>query len=210
MPFNLSATVSVLRCLKNPALLYPQCTIATFDQLPYPLSSAFPGKPDIRAVVLDKDNCFATPYSLEVYPAYTKTFTRLRAEFPGDRLLIVSNSSGTSDDASHAEAAHLESALGVRVLRHSTKKPGCHGEILEFFRTSPDGIGITRADQIAVVGDRLCTDVLMANLMGSYAVWVRDGVRPAREKFYGKVESRIMQMLKRRGWAAPTPSSSPL
>lgn len=71
MPFNLSATVSVLRCLKNPALLYPQCTIATFDQLPYPLSSAFPGKPDIRAVVLDKDNCFATPYSLEVYPAYT-------------------------------------------------------------------------------------------------------------------------------------------
>ena len=70
MPLNLSAALNVLRCLKNPTLLYPQCTIATFDQLPYPLSSAFPGKPDIRAVVLDKDNCFAIPYSLDVYPAY--------------------------------------------------------------------------------------------------------------------------------------------
>lgn len=30
-----------------------------------------------------------------------------------------------------------------------------------------------------VVGDRLCTDVLMAGMMGSYGVWIRDGT-PAR------------------------------
>lgn len=32
------------------------------------------------------------------------------------------------------------------------------------------------ADEIAVVGDRLGTDVLMAGMMGSWGVWCRDGV----------------------------------
>lgn len=35
---------------------------------------------------------------------------------------------------------------------------------------------MTRPDQIAVVGDRLFTDVMMANMMGSWGIWVRDGV----------------------------------
>lgn len=34
---------------------------------------------------------------------------------------------------------------------------------------------------MAIVGDRLTTDVMMANLMGSFAVWVKDGVVPAEE-----------------------------
>jgi phosphatidylglycerophosphatase GEP4 len=36
--------------------------------------------------------------------------------------------------------------------------------------------GVTSPDQIAVVGDRLFTDVMMANLMGSWGVWIRHGV----------------------------------
>jgi len=100
----------------------------------------------------------------------------------------VSNSSGTDDDAGHAEAQRLEAAVGVRVLRHSTKKPGCRDEILRFFRSSSlpsssSSSGVTRADQIVVVGDRLCTDVLMANLLGARAIWIRDGVVPANESF---------------------------
>ena len=46
---------------------------------------------------------------------------------------------------------------------------------MEYFLKYPE-TGVTRPDQIAVVGDRLTTDVMMANLMGGYAVWVRDGV----------------------------------
>ncbi len=46
---------------------------------------------------------------------------------------------------------------------------------MEYFRKYPE-TGVTRPDQIAIVGDRLTTDVMMANLMGSYAVWVKDGV----------------------------------
>ena len=39
-----------------------------------------------------------------------------------------------------------------------------------------------RPDQIAVVGDRLLTDMCLANQMGAWGVWVRDGVVPRREK----------------------------
>lgn len=66
------------------------------------------------------------------------------------------------------------------MLPHDTKKPGCGPEIMEYFRKYPE-TGVTRPDQIAVVGDRLTTDVMMANMMGSYAVWVKDGVVPLEE-----------------------------
>lgn len=46
---------------------------------------------------------------------------------------------------------------------------------MAYFRKCPE-TGVTRPDQIAIVGDRLTTDVMMANLMGSYAVWVKGGV----------------------------------
>lgn len=55
------------------------------------------------------------------------------------------------------------------------QKPGCYNEIFEFFKSCPD-TDITSPDQVAVVGDRLFTDVMMANLMGSWSVWVKDGV----------------------------------
>lgn len=37
-------------------------------------------------------------------------------------------------------------------------------------------VGLSRPDQLAVIGDRLFTDVMMAKMMGAWSVWVRDGV----------------------------------
>jgi HAD superfamily phosphatase (TIGR01668 family) len=74
----------------------------------------------------------------------------------------------------------VEAATGVTVLAHSTKKPGCGAEIMEYFRAHPE-TGVTRPEHVAVVGDRLTTDVMMANLAGSYALWVKDGVVPRGE-----------------------------
>lgn len=73
--FNLSGTLNVLRLLREPSLCLPHYTCATFNHLPIPLSKAFPGQngekdADIRAVILDKDNCFATPHTNHVYPKY--------------------------------------------------------------------------------------------------------------------------------------------
>ena len=102
-------------------------------------------------------------------------FQELRRAYPGTKLLIVSNTAGTDSDKHLAEAAILEKNTGVKVLQHSTKKPGCKEEVMAYFKQHPDS-GVTSPNQIAVVGDRLFTDVMMANMMGSYGFWIRDGV----------------------------------
>ena len=96
---NVSATLSIFRLLRDPSLCLPHCTISTFQQLPIPISQAFTPTTtttattgnnhnnnnndnyhddnkeiDIRAIVLDKDNCFARPGENEVYQPYQVSF----------------------------------------------------------------------------------------------------------------------------------------
>lgn len=68
----------------------------------------------------------------------------------------------------------------VKISTDSTQltewqKPGCHPDVLSYLRNAPD-TGVTHPSQVAIVGDRLFTDVMMANMMGSYGFWIRDGV----------------------------------
>ena len=73
MNFNLSASVNIFKLLARPALCLPHATIATFNDLPVPLDQLFAqnGIPvDIKAIVLDKDDCFAYPDRNEVYGDY--------------------------------------------------------------------------------------------------------------------------------------------
>ena len=71
---NVSATFNVLRLLQKPSLCLPQASISNFNNLPIPLSAVFVSQPgekvDIRAVVLDKDNCFAKSKENEVHQPY--------------------------------------------------------------------------------------------------------------------------------------------
>jgi phosphatidylglycerophosphatase GEP4 len=81
---NISGTLSAFRLLRDPSLCLPHHTVPTFAHLPVPLSPALApssgdagssdekkrAAPDIRAVVLDKDNCFAVPHGDDIYPAY--------------------------------------------------------------------------------------------------------------------------------------------
>jgi hypothetical protein len=106
LPFakmNIPAILSLFRVARDPSICLPHATVATFADLPIPLSRAFAprrlrpafaaseelggGEPDrnkptgyerdteeqvdIRAVVLDKDNCFAVPKTDEVCPEYS-------------------------------------------------------------------------------------------------------------------------------------------
>lgn len=70
---------------------------------------------------------------------------------------------------------------------------------------------IRSADEIAVVGDRLGTDVLMAGMMGSWSVWCKEGVFEEGEKgkvdrnFLEKMEVWIEKYLSGRGMKAPLP-----
>lgn len=65
---NLSGTLNAFKVLRKPQICLPHMTVPTFDQLPVPLM----GKtwPDIKAVVLDKDNCFAVKRGIYVYKPY--------------------------------------------------------------------------------------------------------------------------------------------
>ena len=187
---NLSGTLNAFKVLLNPGLCLPHYTVSTFNDIPVPLSRAFRHgeKPaDIRAVILDKDNCFAIPHQDEIHAPYRERFQELRKAYPGSRLLIVSNTAGTHDDRGHASAEILEKNTGVQVLRHSTKKPGCGDEIMAFLRSQKD-VDITSPSQVVVVGDRLLTDTMMANMMGSYGVWVKDGI-PGQKGFVSRLFS---------------------
>ena len=131
----------------------------------------------------------------------------------------------------------LEKNTGVKVLRHSTKKPGCKEEVLAYFRNQPDS-GVTSPSHIAVVGDRLFTDVMMANMMGGYGFWIKDGVVETKSFVcsfffvsfflpffflegrgtrcgclsadlfqFARVEDRLSGFLLKRGYSAPDPRS---
>lgn len=94
----------------------------------------------------------------------------------------MSNTAGaTSYDVNGKLAAEVEKATGVTVLPHQTKKPGCGQEIMTYFHEHPE-TGVTHPAQIAIVGDRLATDMMLANMMGSWGVWVKDGVVPLQQK----------------------------
>lgn len=201
--FNASAVANMSRLAYNPALCLPHLTVASFDELPIPL--AIPNQSaQIKGIVLDKDNCFAKDHDDKVWPAYAASWERLCQHYPKDLILIVSNLAGTNDDKGYAQALKLENDTGVTVLRHPTKKPGCHGEIMAYFA----GKGITDASQIAVVGDRLFTDILMANMMGAWGVWLSEGVILS-EKVFPRLERYVYDKMAKRDdpFVPPSPAA---
>ncbi|KAK0635443.1 mitochondrial PGP phosphatase [Bombardia bombarda] len=211
MNLNLSASLNVFKLLAKPSLCLPHATVPTFEELPLPLDAAFAKQGrqvDIRAVVLDKDDCFAYPEHNEVYGAYKQRFEALRQVYPGRRLLIVSNTAGAASyDADRKLASEAEKATGVTVLSHWVKKPGCGDEIMSYFRDHPE-TGVTSPAHIAVVGDRLATDMMLANMMGSWGVWVKDGVVPLHQKsIFSRLERRLGPFLISRGYAPLEPPS---
>ncbi|KAM3549915.1 hypothetical protein ARSEF4850_008608, partial [Beauveria asiatica] len=185
MNLNLSASLNATRLLFKPSICLPHHTVSTFNDLPIPLDSVLHArglKASIRAVVLDKDDCFAYPDANEVYGPYKDHFEKLRKAYPGRKLLVVSNTSGaTTWDKNLSQAADVERSTGVHVLPHAVKKPGCGPEIMAYFEKHPE-TGVTDPSQVAVVGDRLTTDMMLANMMGGWGFWIRDGVVPMRQK----------------------------
>lgn len=109
----------------------------------------------------------------------------------------MSNTAGASGwDHGLQQAAEVEKNTGVFVLTHSAKKPGCGSDIMAYFRQHPE-TGVTHPSHVAVVGDRLMTDVMLANMMGAWAFWIRDGVVPMRQKSLVSAPSSRLRKLPR-------------
>ena len=76
---NVSAVLNASKFLVTPSLFLPHATVATFDGIFIPVSQALikangGEPPDIKAVVLDKDNCFARQRENIIYEPYMVCF----------------------------------------------------------------------------------------------------------------------------------------
>ena len=111
----------------------------------------------IKGIILDKDNTITAPYALEVHPQVKRALVELK-NCHSLKLVILSNSAGTPDDKHFLEALAIEDSLGIHVLRHFGKKPEGLQETLDFFQMKPR--------ELAVVGDRILTDIVFGNLHG--------------------------------------------
>lgn len=165
---NLSGTFNALKILYNPSLIKPKFIYNTFNDIPIPLNNK------IKAIVLDKDNCISYPHQNRIWEPYNVQWTKLKQHYPGKAILVVSNTAGSNDDYGLEESQVFEDNTGITVLKHSTKKPGCHQDIYNYF---VENNIVERSDEIAVIGDRLFTDIMMSNLMNSCGIWLRYGVR---------------------------------
>jgi len=87
----------------------------------------------IELLVFDKDNTLTIPYKNEIYKPLMDSFKRCW-EVYGKNILILSNSSGSTDDEGYKEAIHIENTLQIKVIRHKKKKPAVtHEEIAPDF-----------------------------------------------------------------------------
>jgi phosphatidylglycerophosphatase GEP4 len=160
----------------------------------------------IKALVLDKDNTLCPPSSTALHPAYLAKLEKIKSspEFKNNpnSILIVSNTAGSTSAAEHeSEALELESELSIPVLRQQPgrKKPFCGPDVLAFFKEK----GVTsNPAEIAIVGDRLATDVLLAREMGAWSVWTKNGWRNPEMQgrdhrgFMSRMEGRVERILR--------------
>ncbi|KAJ5427858.1 HAD-superfamily phosphatase subfamily IIIA [Penicillium cf. griseofulvum] len=187
---------AVQTLLKQPTQFLPHLTIPTFTHLP-----ENPGPYLINA-------------KKGLQPEKPPQTPTIRALTNPHSILIVSNRAGShanfDGEVSELEAqlAHLRIPV-FRLPAGAEKKPFCGDEVVQWFRER--GV-VESAHEIAVVGDRLGTDVLMAGMMGSWSVWCKEGVFDVGMK--GKPERNILEKMEvwiewflreKRGCVAPLP-----
>ena len=145
------------------AILRPDLRLTSLTRLPsfFPLLKQL----GINAVVLDKDNCLTLPDQFSIHPSIEEVVPQILANF---QCAILSNSAGSFKDAGMHQANKLEQALQIPVIRHNSMKPLCFPRVCQHFLP----LVPTRPLKIAVVGDRLLTDVLMGNIASCYTVLV--------------------------------------
>ena len=124
--------------------------------------------PTVKFVILDKDNCFARPHETSVLPEFKPAFDSIINKV--DTCILSNEAGDATADKDNKLARKLENSTGVKVLRHKKKKPLCYDEILYQIPCKPS--------EVLVVGDRLYTDVVFANLLGAQSVWSAPGVHP--------------------------------
>jgi len=121
-------------------------------------------KAGYRGAVFDKDNCLTHPHKDVVVPEIQEAWDECKRIFGDGNILIVSNSAGTWLDPGGIQCESVIQTTGVPVLRHRSFKPAysCISAIRSYFSSLRFPI---RDEELIVVGDRVFTDIVMANRM---------------------------------------------
>mmetsp|Transcript_24566 Transcript_24566/g.77031 ORF Transcript_24566/g.77031 Transcript_24566/m.77031 type:complete len:207 (-) Transcript_24566:81-701(-) len=166
---NLVAVRTLWRVICEPRLVLPTVEAPTISEVDFAALRSL----GVVAVVFDKDNTLTAPYAKEVHPLCEAGLRECVATFGRENLAILSNSAGTLDDEDFAAAAAFEKTLDLPVIRHAVKKPGkeCMDEVVKHFETA-SGEKLSPS-KIAMVGDRLLTDIVFGNLYDARTVHVR-------------------------------------
>eukprot|EP00978_Attheya_sp_CCMP212_P024579 scaffold77469_cov50-Attheya_sp.AAC.4 len=179
---NTKAIMTLASVLRRPYLMSPHVQVNNISEVNYTALRDLCG---IRAVVFDKDNTLTAPYENVAHPNATAGLEDALSVFGHSHVAILSNSAGTLDDPGHKDAAEIESAMGIAVIRHDEKKPGGLKEMLDHFE------GVEDASQVCMVGDRLLTDIVFGNLFGMLTVHTLPLCSGANNAKDNKIASKI-------------------
>ncbi|TFK84858.1 hypothetical protein K466DRAFT_552957 [Polyporus arcularius HHB13444] len=160
MPLNVPGILVPLHLLINPRLVVPSVVVRDIRQLDFQALY----RAGYRGAVFDKDNCLTVPHEDRLVPELTEAWKECRETFGPGNVLIVSNTAGSHMDVGEIEAESVTYHLSAPVLRHPSLKPSysCIKSIRAYFASLPRPI---RDEELIIIGDRLLTDVVMANRM---------------------------------------------
>ncbi|KAL0579614.1 hypothetical protein V5O48_002386 [Marasmius crinis-equi] len=147
MPLNVPGLLVPFQLLVNPRIIVPGVIVKDIRQINFVALK----KAGYRGAIFDKDNCLAS-------------WKTCKDTFGEGNVIVVSNSAGTRSDAGGIQAESVSHHLGVPVLFHKSLKPGysCAKSVRSYFQSLKTPI---RDNELIVVGDRIVTDVVMANRM---------------------------------------------
>ncbi|KAJ7772033.1 mitochondrial PGP phosphatase-domain-containing protein [Mycena maculata] len=158
MPLNIPGILVPFQLIFNPRIALPSLIVKDIRHLDFGALK----KAGYRGVIFDKDNCLTLPHKDELVPELQDAWDDCRTTFGDGNVLIVSNSAGSKSDVGGIQAESVKRNLRAPVLFHSSLKPGysCIRSIQRYFASLRAPVG---PEQLIVVGDRVFTDVVLAN-----------------------------------------------
>ncbi|KAF9047501.1 mitochondrial PGP phosphatase-domain-containing protein [Panaeolus papilionaceus] len=216
MPLNIPGILVPFQLLLHPRLVIPTLIVKDIRQIDFGALK----RAGYRGAVFDKDNCLTIPHDDRLVPELQEAWKGCRETFGEHNVLIVSNSAGTYLDAGGLQSESVSYHLSVPVLQHKAFKPAysCISAIRKYFTTLPDPI---KDNELIIVGDRIFTDVVIANRMrrqnylsrthkrhpaGPLSIWTT-GVWKKESMMMRRMERGLVDAVKK--WSIP-PAGEPI
>jgi phosphatidylglycerophosphatase GEP4 len=167
-------------------LFKPKLVVSDMRDIPYDDLKA----KGFAAIAFDKDNTLTAPYCNTIHDPFHEKWEECKNIFGRDNVVIVSNSAGSFDDVGYQQAKEIESACGVKILRHSSgkKKPEGGQELMRHF-------GLNDGEKIIVVGDRILTDIVYANNIGAYSILCKNIITKRGDNKIASMVSKCLVFL---------------